>query len=205
MSIQIVVGSTDRTIPLFIEDSTSGDGDGLAGLAFDSPNLVSYYRRSDQLEATATTLVDATTTTHLDNGFANADEVSSSPVAALAGSYVYHAPDAMFASGQFVELILQGATNMVPYHMTIQIVAAPQDAVATYMTTAQSEPTGPMAANASLAARIVQTSHYTQNNISANKSTGIEQVKNDAGTVIIEHTITEADPIMTRGKGEVPA
>lgn len=124
MKLQIKKASTDVTVYVFIQDSSSTTGAGLTGLAFNSANLVCYYVRPLG-NATQLTLATQTVTgAHSDGGFV---EVSS---ANMPGVYRLDLSDAILATGvNSVAVMLKGAANMAPVVMEIELVAYdPQDA-----------------------------------------------------------------------------
>lgn len=118
-------GSTDVTLDVWIQDSSSTTGAGLTGLAFNTASLVCYYRRGPTGAATALTLATQTVGgAHSDGGFV---EISS---ANMPGLYRLDLSDAIIATGvPYVILILKGATNMAPVVIELQLVDFdPEDA-----------------------------------------------------------------------------
>ena len=111
-------GSTDKTIDVFIQDSSSTTGAGLTGLVFNSAGLVCYYRRGATGSATALTLATQTVGgAHSDGGFV---EISS---ANMPGHYRLDLSDAVIAAGvDVVTIALKGATNMAPCNVRIPLV-----------------------------------------------------------------------------------
>lgn len=117
--------STDQTIDVFIQDSSSLTGAGLTGLAFNTSSLVCYYRRGAVASATALTLATQTVGgAHSDGGFV---EISS---ANMPGWYRLDLSDAMVATGvPWVGITLKGAANMVPCNVVIAMEPVPADVV----------------------------------------------------------------------------
>lgn len=126
MKLDIKKASTDVTVYIFIQDSSSTVGAGLTGLAYDSGSLVCYYVRPLGT-ATALTLATQTVTgAHSDGGFV---EVSS---ANMPGVYRLDLSDAICATGvNSVVVMLKGATNMAPVVLEIQLVDENQGTVGT--------------------------------------------------------------------------
>ena len=115
----IKVGSTDVTLDVFIQDSSSTIGAGLTGLVFNSASLVCYYRRGALGSATALTLATQTVGgAHSDGGFV---EVSA---ANMPGMYRLDLSDAIVATGvPYVSIMLKGAANMAPVTIELQLTA----------------------------------------------------------------------------------
>jgi hypothetical protein len=93
--MDIKAGSTSRRIPVFIQDTSKSTGVGLAGLAYNSTNLVCYYWREDEgnAGATAVTLASATRGTFTSSGFVEKDATN------LPGHYEFGIPNAAIATG----------------------------------------------------------------------------------------------------------
>lgn len=116
--LEIVKASTDVTICVFIQDSTSTTGAGLTGLAYNSAGLTCYYVRPLAAAAALTLATQTVTGAHSDGGFV---EVSS---ANMPGWYRLDLSDAVCATGvNFVGLQLKGATNMAPVNLEIQLTS----------------------------------------------------------------------------------
>src|ERR1044072_2001037 len=124
MKLKIKKVSTDVTIYLFIQDSSSTAGAGLTGLVYNSASLVCYYVRPLGSATQLTLATQTVTGAHSDGGFV---EVSSSN---MPGVYRLDLSDAIVASGvNSVTLLLKGATNMAQLPVEIELVAYdPQDA-----------------------------------------------------------------------------
>lgn len=102
-------GAVSQSRPLFIQDSSKTTGEGLAGLLYNSSNLIGYYRRQGQATWTQITLADMTVGTWASGGFKETDATHA------AGDYEFGIPNAAIASAagvDFVEFRFQGATNM---------------------------------------------------------------------------------------------
>lgn len=118
MALTIKAGSTDQTVYLFIQDSSSSTGAGLTGLVYNTASLTAYYCLG-RGAATAITLATlaAATSAHADGGFKEVDATN------MPGIYRLDLPDAAVASGIEVIVFLKGAANMVPVAKEIALVA----------------------------------------------------------------------------------
>lgn len=130
MKLSRQVGSTSQTINVFIQDSSSTTGAGLTGLAFNTASLVAYYAlpRAAAVQISLVTLA-AVTSAYSSGGFKEIDATN------MPGWYRLDVPDAAFASGEFVDIHLKGASNMAPCPVEIELTAwNNQDAVRGGMT-----------------------------------------------------------------------
>ncbi len=116
---QIKIGGDSVIVELFVQDAASVAGAGLAGLLFNSPGLVCYFKRNKDSAATAVTLADIPTLgTFVSGGF------KAVSAANMPGVYEFHIPDAAFSLGsETVSIMLHGAANMVPVTLEIELVA----------------------------------------------------------------------------------
>lgn len=114
---EVKAGTTSKIIEVFISDSSSGTGAGLAGLAYNTAGLSVYYHRSGSSTAsTSVTLATMTLGTWVSGGFVAIDGTN------MPGWYAFGIPDAALASGaKAVDLHFKGATNMVPLPITIKL------------------------------------------------------------------------------------
>lgn len=112
-------GSTSKRMAVFIADSSSTTGAGLAGLAYNTSGLAWYYWREDAGNngGTPVTLSTATRGAWTSGGFKEIDATN------LPGWYEIGLPDAVLASGSYwVVMMLKGAANMAPLPVEIQLV-----------------------------------------------------------------------------------
>lgn len=118
MKLSILAGSTSQTINVFINDSSSTTGNGLAGLAFDTAGLTAYYAlpKAAAVSITLATLA-AVTSGFSSGGFKEIDATN------MPGWYRFDIPDAALASGRFVNFHFKGATNMAPLPIEIELTA----------------------------------------------------------------------------------
>lgn len=122
---QFKAGSTDQTVDIFVQDSSSTTGDGLTGLAYNTASLTCYYRKGATGTATALSLATQTVGgAHSDGGFVQIDSTN------MPGVYRLDLSDTMLATAGWVTIYLRGATNMAPCVMELEIVSYdPFDAV----------------------------------------------------------------------------
>ena len=125
MKLQIKKDSTNITLIVFIQDSSSTTGAGLTGLVYNSASLVCYYARPLAAAVALTLATQTVTGAHSDGGFVEIDSTN------MPGVYRLDLSDAIVATGvDSVALMLKGATNMAPLPLEIALVAYdPQDTV----------------------------------------------------------------------------
>src|ERR1035437_4327858 len=125
MKLSIQVASTSQTINVFIQDSSSLTGEGLAGLAYNSDSLTAYYALPKAAGAVITLVTLAAITTAWSSGGFKEIDATNMP-----GWYRLDIPDAALASGRFVSIPLKGATNMAPLPIEVELTGwNNQDAV----------------------------------------------------------------------------
>ena len=114
----ITKGATSQSIDIFIEDSSSTIGAGLAGLVFNSAGLAAYYRRGATGSATVIALATQTVGgAYSSGGFVEVQATN------MKGVYRLDIPDAVLATGvDFITIDLYGATNMAPCIVRIELV-----------------------------------------------------------------------------------
>lgn len=114
----IKAGSTDQTVDVFIQDSSSTTGAGLSGLAYNSSGLKCYYRKGATGSATALTLATQTVGgAHSDGGFVEIDATN------MKGVYRLDLSDTIVAAAPWVTIYLYGATNMAPVALELEVVS----------------------------------------------------------------------------------
>jgi len=121
----IKAGTTSKMLAIFVGNSSVATGAGLTGLTGSSAGMVWYYYREGQGTASAITLAAETAGTWTSGGFV---ELSS---AHMPGIYELGVPNVALATGaNWVVMQLQGATNMVPVNVEVELVAFdPTDAI----------------------------------------------------------------------------
>ena len=113
--MKIKRGTTSKRRLIFIADSSSTTGAGLANLVFNSAGLVAYYYASDLANEVQITLVTATLGTYTSGGFVAVDNTN------MPGWYEFGIPDAALDGGTEAVIQLRGATNMVPVNIYIEL------------------------------------------------------------------------------------
>ncbi len=110
-------GSTSVRRLIFIADSSSTTGEGLANLTHSTSGLVAYYYAGDLSNEVQITLVTATLGTFASGGFVAVDNTN------MPGWYEVGIPDAALDGGNEVCIQYRGAANMVPVNIYIQLDA----------------------------------------------------------------------------------
>ncbi len=111
------VGATSVILEVFIENSASA-GNGKTGLLFNTASLTGYYKINGAAASVAITLVTCTLGTFSSGGFKEVDSTH------MPGSYELHVPDAAFASGGVVQIVLQGGSGMFPCVINVDLGSA---------------------------------------------------------------------------------
>lgn len=113
---------TSVILEIFIQDSSSTTGAGLAGLTNASGGLTCYYHRNTAVGAVAVALVTMTVGAFTSSGFKEIDATN------MPGFYQLCLPDAAFASGaDSVTAMLKGAANMAQLPIEIQLALVGTD------------------------------------------------------------------------------
>ena len=110
-------GSTSVRRLIFIADSSSTVGAGLASLTYNSSGLVAYYFAGDLSNEVQITLASATLGSFTSGGLVAVDNTN------MPGWYEIGIPDAALDAGNEVAIQLRGATNMVPVNIYIELDA----------------------------------------------------------------------------------
>jgi len=114
-AITIAPGSTSQSIELYL---------GVTGLTFATSGLAAYYVRNQAAPVAITLVTQTATGAWSSGGFA---EISSSLVP---GVYRLDVPDAAFAAGASdVTIVVRGAAGTNGAVLTVNLIAAPTDAV----------------------------------------------------------------------------
>lgn len=115
---EILAGSTNQTVDVFIQDSSATDGSGLTGLAYNTSGLTCYYRKGATGSWTQLTLATQTIGgAHSDGGFVEGDPTNAP------GMYRLDVSDAMVDTAGLLKIMLKGATNMAPVPLEIEVVS----------------------------------------------------------------------------------
>lgn len=115
--LSLKVATTSKIVRIFINNNSVVTGAGLAGLVYNSAGLTCYYIKEGQGSATAVTLVTAAVGTWTSSGFKEIDATN------MPGWYELGLPNAALSTGASVSVHLQGATNMVPVPLEIELTA----------------------------------------------------------------------------------
>lgn len=125
--LSVLKGATSVLVRIFLQDSSSATGAGLAGLVFNSAGLTCYRMRDDDgnAGATAISLATATLGTWATGGFKEKDATNAP------GWYEFGIPNAALATGsRSVSIHFKGATNLAPLPLEIELTGWDnQDAV----------------------------------------------------------------------------
>jgi len=115
--VKIKRGSTSVRRLIFIADSSSTTGAGLANLLYNTASLVAYYFAGDLANEVQITLATATLGTFASGGFIAVDNTN------MPGWYEIGIPDAALDGGNECAIQFRGATNMVPVNIYIELDA----------------------------------------------------------------------------------
>jgi hypothetical protein len=113
--MKIKRGSTSVRRLIFIGDSSSTTGAGLANLTHSSSGLVCYYFAGDLSDEVQVSLVSATLGSFTSGGFVAVDDTN------MPGWYEIGIPNAALDGGNEVAIQLRGATNMAPVNIYIEL------------------------------------------------------------------------------------
>ena len=113
--MKIKRGSTSVRRLIFVADSSSTVGAGLANLAHNTSGLVAYYFAGDLSNEAQITLASATLGSYTSGGWVAVDNTN------MPGWYEVGIPDAALDGGNEVAIQYRGAANMVPVNIYIQL------------------------------------------------------------------------------------
>jgi hypothetical protein len=114
--LSVKPASTDVTLLLFIQDTSSTSGAGLTGLTYNSSGLVCYYARARAAAVQIPLVTQTVTGAHADGGFVEIDATN------MPGWYRLDLPDAVVDAGvRSVGVHLKGATSMAPLPLEIDL------------------------------------------------------------------------------------
>lgn len=132
MKLQKKVGAVSEIWQIWIADSSSTIGAGLAGLVFNSAGLTAYYHKDLDTTATAITLATMTVGTFTSSGFKEIDATN------MPGWYQFCPPNAAISTGKSCGFLLKGATNMAQLPIEVQLTATDPDSATAFMTSVAS-------------------------------------------------------------------
>lgn len=118
--LSIVAGATSQSINVFIQNSSSTTGAGLTGLVFNTSSLTAYYTfagtNAGSVQIVLATLA-AVNSAYSSGGFKEIDATN------MPGWYRLDLPNTALATskGRCVSVHLQGATNMAPCPIEIEL------------------------------------------------------------------------------------
>jgi hypothetical protein len=115
--MKIKRGSTSVRRLIFVADSSSTTGAGLASLVYNTASLVAYYFAGDLSNEVQITLATATLGTFASGGFVAVDNTN------MPGWYEIGIPDAALDGGNECAIQFRGAANMVPVNIYIELDA----------------------------------------------------------------------------------
>ena len=115
--MKIKRGSTSVRRLIFIADSSSTTGAGLASLVYNTASLVAYYFAGDLANEVQITLATATLGTFASGGFVAVDNTN------MPGWYEIGIPNVALDGGNECAIQLRGAANMVPVNIYIELDA----------------------------------------------------------------------------------
>jgi hypothetical protein len=116
MKRKMQAGQTSVLMKVWIQNASTGSG--LSGLAYNTSGLTAYYIRDGQSADTQINLASATLGTWTSGGFIAVDGTN------MPGLYEIGIPNAALAAGvDTVHMMLQGAGNMVPCVLEIELDA----------------------------------------------------------------------------------
>jgi len=124
MSEYVYAGLTSQTVDVFLADSSSTTGEGLAALVYNTASLTCYYRKGATGTATAITLATQTVGgAWSSGGFVQVDATN------MPGVYRLDVPDTVVSAEGFVTIYFQGAANLVPTALRVDCRALPSDMI----------------------------------------------------------------------------
>lgn len=116
--LSLLGGTTSKLLRIFIQNNSVTTGAGLSGLVFNTAGLTAYYIREGAASTTAISLATQTLGTWATGGFIAVDPTN------MPGVYELGIPNAAIAAGaKSVIVFLQGATNMAPILLEIELTA----------------------------------------------------------------------------------
>jgi len=122
MSEYVYAGLTSQTIDIFLADSSSTTGAGLAGLVYNTSGLTCYYRKGATGTSTAITLATQTVGgSWSSGGFVEVDSTN------MPGVYRLDIPDTVVSAEGYVTIYFQGAANLAPRPFRIDCSPVPAD------------------------------------------------------------------------------
>ena len=131
--LSILAGATSQSVNVFLQNSSSTAGAGLTGLVFNTSGLTAYYSHTGA-NATATAITLATlaavNSAYSSGGFKELDATN------MPGTYRLDLPNAAVASakGQSVIVYIQGAANLAPCVLEVELTATNNQSATAFIT-----------------------------------------------------------------------
>jgi hypothetical protein len=123
MKLLVQQNAASQLATIFVQNSSLTTGAGLTGLAYNTASLTAYYFRQGDASSTQIVLATMTLGTWATSGFIVVDATH------MPGVYQIGIPNAALTALGSVVIVLQGAANMAPVVLEIQVVAYnPNDA-----------------------------------------------------------------------------
>ena len=113
--MDILAGATSVTLDILVYNSSTGAP--LTGLVYNTASLTAYYTLPGAASVSITLVTQTVTGAWTSGGFVEVDSTN------MPGVYRLDVPNAAFASGRSSIIYLQGATNMVPTVIGVNLVA----------------------------------------------------------------------------------
>ena len=117
MKLLVQQNATSQLATIFVQNSSLTTGGGLTGLAYNTASLTAYYFRQGDASSTQIVLATMTLGTWATSGFIVVDATH------MPGVYQIGIPNAALTALGSVVIVLQGAANMAPVVLEIQVVA----------------------------------------------------------------------------------
>ena len=133
----VTAGATDKTIDIFLQDSSSATGGGLTGLTNASSGLTCYYRKGATGTVTQLTLASQTVGgAHTDGGFVELDSTNAP------GTYRLDLSDAMVSAEGTLTIYLHGASNLLQTPIRVHVASATRGYTGTAVPAAAADAAG---------------------------------------------------------------
>lgn len=110
-------GAVSQILQIYVLNSGSTTGAGLSTLAFNTASLTAQYHRDTDAVSSSIPLIAMTSGTFTSGGFVAIDTTN------MPGWYQFCPPNACFSAGNSVGIHLQGAANMAPLPLEIDLAA----------------------------------------------------------------------------------
>lgn len=117
MKLKLKAATTSKKLRIYIQDSSSTSGAALTGLTNASSGLTWYYFRDGDTSATSVSIVSASLGTFTSGGFKEVDATN------MPGVYEIGVPNAVLSVAGSAQMILKGATNMLPVAVEFELDA----------------------------------------------------------------------------------